>query len=123
MVDQDYDAFLKGIMEMALVSIAASILAGLRGGIYTNVNQRLNIRVRKKLFKSLVFQDIAFFDEVKTGEETFMNFITLFYCNYTAVILTVCDICAYFTDIFPIYLVFNLCILNSRRKFLCVFSR
>ena len=67
MVDQDYDAFIKGIVHMALVSIAASVLSGLRGGIYTNINQRLNIRVRKKLFKSLVFQDIGFFDEVKTG--------------------------------------------------------
>ena len=66
-MNQDYDDFTKGIIKMSLVSIAAAVLAGLRGGIFTNVNQRLNMRIRKKLFKSLVFQDISFFDEIKTG--------------------------------------------------------
>ena len=41
-----------------------------RGGIFTVVGARVNVRVRQRLFESLVRQDIGFFDTTKTGDLT-----------------------------------------------------
>lgn len=53
---------------MALISIAASVCAGLRGGMLMTAINRLNIRVKNALFKSLSDQDMAYFDKTKTGK-------------------------------------------------------
>ncbi|XP_074061592.1 ABC-type oligopeptide transporter ABCB9 isoform X4 [Macrotis lagotis] len=49
-------------------SCASSLLAGIRGGIFTLVFARLNIRLRNCLFRSLVSQETSFFDENRTGD-------------------------------------------------------
>ncbi|XP_029089005.1 ATP-binding cassette sub-family B member 9 isoform X2 [Monodon monoceros] len=42
--------------------------AGVRGGIFTLIFARLNIRLRNRLFRSLVSQETSFFDENRTGD-------------------------------------------------------
>ncbi|XP_048199028.1 ABC-type oligopeptide transporter ABCB9 isoform X3 [Perognathus longimembris pacificus] len=42
--------------------------AGIRGGIFTLIFARLNIRLRNCLFRSLVSQETSFFDENRTGD-------------------------------------------------------
>ncbi|XP_068937804.1 ABC-type oligopeptide transporter ABCB9 isoform X2 [Petaurus breviceps papuanus] len=49
-------------------SCASLLLAGIRGGIFTLVFARLNIRLRNCLFRSLVSQETSFFDENRTGD-------------------------------------------------------
>ncbi|XP_067557151.1 ABC-type oligopeptide transporter ABCB9 isoform X3 [Pseudorca crassidens] len=41
---------------------------GVRGGIFTLIFARLNIRLRNRLFRSLVSQETSFFDENRTGD-------------------------------------------------------
>ncbi|XP_048957526.1 ABC-type oligopeptide transporter ABCB9 isoform X2 [Canis lupus baileyi] len=41
---------------------------GIRGGIFTLIFARLNIRLRNRLFRSLVSQEMSFFDENRTGD-------------------------------------------------------
>ena len=44
------------------------MFGGLRTCMFTIAVARLNIRLRKLVFRSLIEQDIGFFDKVKTGE-------------------------------------------------------
>ncbi|PNJ82121.1 ABCB9 isoform 13, partial [Pongo abelii] len=48
-------------------SCACWPLAGIRGGIFTLIFARLNIRLRNCLFRSLVSQETSFFDENRTA--------------------------------------------------------
>lgn len=41
-----------------------------RGGIFTVIGARVNVRVRQLLFDSLISQEVAFFDSTKTGDLT-----------------------------------------------------
>uniref|UniRef100_A0A4W3IW40 ATP-binding cassette, sub-family B (MDR/TAP), member 9 n=1 Tax=Callorhinchus milii TaxID=7868 RepID=A0A4W3IW40_CALMI len=45
----------------------SALSSGVRGGIFTLVFARINIRIRNMLFRSLLQQDIAFFDANHTG--------------------------------------------------------
>ena len=74
-MNKDASKFTKDIIIMAFVSLLASISAGLRGGCFMTVIQKLNIRVRNALFKSITNQDIGFFDDMKTGSVMcFLNY-------------------------------------------------
>ncbi|XP_059571274.1 antigen peptide transporter 2 [Alligator mississippiensis] len=66
----DSDAFTTAIGLMCLVSFGSSLAAGCRGGLFMFVLSRLNLRLRRLLFSSLVHQDLAFFQQVKTGDLT-----------------------------------------------------
>nr|XP_028573572.1 antigen peptide transporter 2-like [Podarcis muralis] len=66
----DSDAFSSAIFLMCLVSLGSSLSAGARGGLFTMSISRAIIRIRSRLFSSLVRQDLAFFQEVKTGDLT-----------------------------------------------------
>ncbi|NXP39411.1 ABCB9 protein, partial [Leiothrix lutea] len=46
----------------------SSFAAGIRGGVFTLIFARLNIRLRNCLFRSLVSQEMSFFDENRTGD-------------------------------------------------------
>ena len=48
----------------------AVLTAGIRGGLFTAAMARLNVRIRRELFGSLLTQEIGFFDTSKTGEIT-----------------------------------------------------
>ncbi|XP_059495727.1 antigen peptide transporter 2-like [Stegostoma tigrinum] len=66
----DHRAFLIAIFYMFITSMGSSISAGLRGGLFTFTIHRLNKRVRKLLFSSLVQQEIGFFEATRTGDIT-----------------------------------------------------
>ena len=53
---------------MSGLCIICSITGGLRGGFFTYAMALINKTMRSELFKSLISQEIAFFDEKKTGE-------------------------------------------------------
>ena len=64
------EQFERAILIMVGISIISAVAAGLRGSILIVANGRLNIAVRKALFKSLLHQEIAFFDKTETGDLT-----------------------------------------------------
>ncbi|XP_072497779.1 antigen peptide transporter 2-like [Notamacropus eugenii] len=66
--DFDPDAFVTAIFYMCLFSFGSSLSAGCRGGIFTFILSRINLRIRQMLFSSLLCQDLSFFQETKTGE-------------------------------------------------------
>ncbi|XP_063147256.1 antigen peptide transporter 2-like [Candoia aspera] len=63
----DPEAFSAAIFRLCLVSFLSSAFASCRGGLFTFIISRMIIRTRNLLFSSLVRQDLAFFQEVKTG--------------------------------------------------------
>ncbi|XP_007483708.2 antigen peptide transporter 2-like isoform X2 [Monodelphis domestica] len=66
--DFDPDAFVTAIFFMCLFSLGSSLSAGFRGGFFMLVLSRINLRIRRLLFSSLLHQDLTFFQETKTGE-------------------------------------------------------
>ncbi|XP_077017553.1 antigen peptide transporter 2 [Tamandua tetradactyla] len=66
--DFDPDAFASAIFFMCLFSFGSSLAAGCRGGTFTFIMSRINLRIRDLLFSSLLRQDLGFFHETKTGE-------------------------------------------------------
>ncbi|KAJ8363106.1 hypothetical protein SKAU_G00119370 [Synaphobranchus kaupii] len=60
-------SFLSAIGFMALFSFSSSLCVGLRGGMFMWSLSRLNKRMRHMLFRSLVQQEIGFFEETKPG--------------------------------------------------------
>ncbi|XP_036624631.1 antigen peptide transporter 2-like isoform X1 [Trichosurus vulpecula] len=66
--DFDHDAFVTAIFFMCLFSLGSSLSAGCRGGFFTLIYSRINLRIRQMLFSSLLHQDLSFFQETKTGE-------------------------------------------------------
>ncbi|KAM3844342.1 antigen peptide transporter 2 [Vipera latastei] len=63
----DAEAFSTAISLLFLVSFGSSAFASCRGGLFMFTISRMIIRTRNLLFSSLVRQDLAFFQEVKTG--------------------------------------------------------
>uniref|UniRef100_A0A8C9QCZ4 ABC-type oligopeptide transporter ABCB9 n=1 Tax=Spermophilus dauricus TaxID=99837 RepID=A0A8C9QCZ4_SPEDA len=53
---------------LIMAALGNSFAAGIRGGIFTLIFARLNIRLRNCLFRSLVSQETSFFDENRTGD-------------------------------------------------------
>uniref|UniRef100_A0A5F8G7Y3 ABC-type oligopeptide transporter ABCB9 n=1 Tax=Monodelphis domestica TaxID=13616 RepID=A0A5F8G7Y3_MONDO len=67
-IQKSMDQFSTAVVIMCLLAIGSSFAAGIRGGIFTLVFARLNIRLRNCLFRSLVSQETSFFDENRTGD-------------------------------------------------------
>ncbi|XP_007433222.1 ATP-binding cassette sub-family B member 9 [Python bivittatus] len=67
-IQKSMDQFSRAVVIMALLAIGSSFAAGIRGGLFTLVFARLNIRLRNRLFRSLVVQEMSFFDENLTGD-------------------------------------------------------
>ncbi|XP_063000463.1 ABC-type oligopeptide transporter ABCB9 [Elgaria multicarinata webbii] len=67
-IQKSMDQFSTAVAIMALLAIGSSFAAGIRGGVFTLVFARLNIRLRNNLFRSLVTQEMSFFDENLTGD-------------------------------------------------------
>ncbi|KAM8952628.1 antigen peptide transporter 2 [Pelodytes ibericus] len=63
-------AFLVAIFYMAVFSITSSISAGCRGGLFIFSLFRLTQRLRLLLFRSVIKQEISFFETTKTGDIT-----------------------------------------------------
>ncbi|XP_066465713.1 ABC-type oligopeptide transporter ABCB9 isoform X3 [Tiliqua scincoides] len=66
-IQKSMDQFSTAVLIMAFLAIGSSFAAGIRGGVFTLVFARLNIRLRNNLFRSLVLQEMSFFDENRTG--------------------------------------------------------
>ncbi|XP_004430097.1 PREDICTED: ATP-binding cassette sub-family B member 9 isoform X1 [Ceratotherium simum simum] len=67
-LQKSMEQFSTAVTVMCLLAISSSFAAGIRGGIFTLVFARLNIRLRNRLFRSLVSQEMSFFDENRTGD-------------------------------------------------------
>ncbi|VDD92071.1 unnamed protein product [Enterobius vermicularis] len=64
--DASYAKLHKSVFVMTVLSL--TLFGGLRGGSFTYAQARIDRRIRDHLFKSLVKQEIGFFDQNKTGE-------------------------------------------------------
>ncbi|XP_050780256.1 ABC-type oligopeptide transporter ABCB9 isoform X2 [Gopherus flavomarginatus] len=67
-IQKSMDQFSTAVVIMSLLAIGSSFAAGIRGGVFTLIFARLNIRLRNCLFQSLVTQETSFFDENRTGD-------------------------------------------------------
>uniref|UniRef100_A0A3Q2XK91 ATP-binding cassette, sub-family B (MDR/TAP), member 9 n=1 Tax=Hippocampus comes TaxID=109280 RepID=A0A3Q2XK91_HIPCM len=59
-----------GLLTVAIIFLIISAVFGVRGGVFTLTFARLNLRFRNHLFRTLMNQDIGFFDENHTGDIT-----------------------------------------------------
>jgi hypothetical protein len=69
-IDRDDDAFHKYMLYLILITMGTGIFTGVRGSTFILVGARFSVRLRRALFRSLLRQEIAFFDEHSTGEIT-----------------------------------------------------
>ncbi|XP_012927271.1 ATP-binding cassette sub-family B member 9 isoform X2 [Heterocephalus glaber] len=67
-IQKSMEQFSTAVVVVCLLAIGSSFAAGIRGGIFTLIFARLNIRLRNCLFRSLVSQETSFFDENRTGD-------------------------------------------------------
>ncbi|XP_053309964.1 ABC-type oligopeptide transporter ABCB9 [Spea bombifrons] len=67
-VQRSLKQFSNSVVILAFLAVGSSFSAGVRGGLFTFTFARLNVRIRNLLFRSLVSQEIGFFDEVHTGD-------------------------------------------------------
>uniref|UniRef100_A0A3Q0RKW1 ABC-type oligopeptide transporter ABCB9 n=1 Tax=Amphilophus citrinellus TaxID=61819 RepID=A0A3Q0RKW1_AMPCI len=64
-VHQSMEHFAKPVVTLAALALA-SLAMGVRGGVFTLTFARLNLRLRNHLFRTLMRQEIGFFDENHT---------------------------------------------------------
>uniref|UniRef100_A0A1A7X1F7 ABC-type oligopeptide transporter ABCB9 n=2 Tax=Iconisemion striatum TaxID=60296 RepID=A0A1A7X1F7_9TELE len=67
-VHQSMEYFAKPVVTVAVLALVSSFAMGVRGGVFTLTMARLNLRLRNHLFRTLMRQEIAFFDENHTGD-------------------------------------------------------
>ncbi|KAM7050415.1 ABC-type oligopeptide transporter ABCB9 isoform 1-T3 [Molossus nigricans] len=67
-IQKSMEQFTSAVVLTCLLALGSSFATGIRGGIFTLVFARLNIRLRNLLFRSLVSQETSFFDENCTGD-------------------------------------------------------
>ncbi|XP_068592929.1 antigen peptide transporter 2 isoform X2 [Cebidichthys violaceus] len=60
-------SFCYAIGQMALISLGSSLFSGLRGGIFMCTLARLNKRLKRLLFHTLLQQEVHFFEEDNPG--------------------------------------------------------
>ncbi|XP_019949128.1 ABC-type oligopeptide transporter ABCB9 [Paralichthys olivaceus] len=66
--NKSMEHFAKPVIILAALALASSFAMGVRGGVFTLTFARLNLRLRSRLFRTLMRQEIAFFDENHTGD-------------------------------------------------------
>ncbi|KAJ8263594.1 hypothetical protein COCON_G00160510 [Conger conger] len=69
-IQKSMEAFTKPMVILTALALLSSIAIGLRGGVFSITFARLNVRLRNLLFRSLMRQEIAFFDATHTGDIT-----------------------------------------------------
>lgn len=65
-----YATFSRPLFFLLLAGLAEAICASLRGAFFIVIGSRTSARLRQRLFRSLLVQDLGFFDTTKTGEIT-----------------------------------------------------
>ncbi|ULU13282.1 hypothetical protein L3Y34_016052 [Caenorhabditis briggsae] len=63
-----YERLHRTVLIMGLLSLASTVFGGLRGGSFTYAHATIDRQIRNDLFRSVVKQEIGFFDMNKTGE-------------------------------------------------------
>ncbi|CAE7875450.1 Abcb9 [Symbiodinium necroappetens] len=58
------------LSNLLLAALAGAFFSSLRGACFIVIGARASVRLRKQLFKSLLKQDLGFYDTTKTGEIT-----------------------------------------------------
>ena len=69
-IDPDRQMFALSIWRLLGVALVTGVFTGLRGGLFTFATTKLTVRIRTKLFNSLLFQDVGFYDMSKSGDIT-----------------------------------------------------
>lgn len=69
-IQKNADEAHRAIIIMLILSVVSAVCSGFRGGIFNLTCARLNIRLRNRLFSSVVRQNMAFFDTTRTGDIT-----------------------------------------------------
>nr|XP_040051988.1 ATP-binding cassette sub-family B member 9 [Gasterosteus aculeatus aculeatus] len=67
-VHKSMEYFAKPVILLSVLALASSLAMGVRGGVFTLTFAKLNLRLRDHLFRTLMRQEIAFFDENHTGD-------------------------------------------------------
>ncbi|XP_033988866.1 ATP-binding cassette sub-family B member 9 isoform X1 [Trematomus bernacchii] len=67
-VHQSMEYFVKPVIILSVLALVSSLAMGVRGGVFTLIFGKLNLRLRNHLFRTLMRQEIAFFDENHTGD-------------------------------------------------------
>lgn len=67
-IDRDESAFKRYSLTLLVAALASGVFAGLRGSVFTVQMARLNSRLRRRLFDTILAQDVGFFDRNKTGD-------------------------------------------------------
>ncbi|VDK45664.1 unnamed protein product [Anisakis simplex] len=68
--DIGYQLLMDSVKLMTIISFASAISGGFRGGSFEYAYARINRAIRFSLFDRLVKQEVAFYDDHKTGEVT-----------------------------------------------------
>ncbi|KAH9249817.1 hypothetical protein BASA81_012412 [Batrachochytrium salamandrivorans] len=66
--DPDREAFEHSVYMLTLSAIVNGVFSGARGATFTVVFSRMNIRLRKALYRALLNLDQSFFDTTKLGD-------------------------------------------------------
>eukprot|EP00629_Pelagomonadales_sp_RCC1024_P005862 CAMPEP_0119269954 /NCGR_PEP_ID=MMETSP1329-20130426/7143_1 /TAXON_ID=114041 /ORGANISM="Genus nov. species nov., Strain RCC1024" /LENGTH=790 /DNA_ID=CAMNT_0007269957 /DNA_START=145 /DNA_END=2514 /DNA_ORIENTATION=+ len=61
-------AFRRFIVLLALVSAAGAVCTGCRGGLFSLIGVRINVRIRDLLFRHLLALELAYYDVTPTGD-------------------------------------------------------
>uniref|UniRef100_A0A8C7D054 ABC-type oligopeptide transporter ABCB9 n=1 Tax=Oncorhynchus kisutch TaxID=8019 RepID=A0A8C7D054_ONCKI len=69
-IHKSMEYFTKPLITLTVLALASSIAVGVRGGLFSLTFARLNLRLRNLLFRSLMRQEIGFFDANHTGDIT-----------------------------------------------------
>ncbi|KAK9831825.1 hypothetical protein WJX74_010840 [Apatococcus lobatus] len=69
-IEPDVAAFKTVTLKLLAVAFLCAVFTGMRGGLFTVGMNRLNVRIRTRLFQSLLRQEIGFFDVTKSGDIT-----------------------------------------------------
>lgn len=62
-----YSTFIHSVLSMVGLILIATVFGGLRAGTLNYTTAKVNRRMRRDLFRSITGQEIAFFDQVQTG--------------------------------------------------------
>ena len=66
--DGDGAQFRKQVGELAVIAAAGAVCTGCRGGLFSYIGVRINVRIRDALFRHLLTLELAYYDETPTGD-------------------------------------------------------
>ncbi|EKX49343.1 hypothetical protein GUITHDRAFT_68014 [Guillardia theta CCMP2712] len=69
-IDKSEEDMEEALRSLTLFSLLCALFSGLRGTCFLVVNTKMNIRIRKDLYQSMLKQEIGFFDQNKVGDLT-----------------------------------------------------